>query len=73
METLDDLRNLREFASCLHDEFPQSFPVSAEGFEISYAFKMTHAGRVPIDLIIEEPMLVKVQLFPRNIKNKVMA
>lgn len=73
METLDDLRNIREFASCAHDEYPQNFPVSAEGFEISYAFKMTHAGRVPIDLIIEEPSLVKVQLIPRNSRNKVMA
>ena len=33
METTDDLRNLREFASCNHDEMPRRFPISDEGFD----------------------------------------
>jgi len=33
METLDDMRNLREFATCHHSPMPQVFPISDEGFE----------------------------------------
>ena len=33
METLDDMRDLREFQTCHHSPMPQYFPVSDEGFE----------------------------------------
>ena len=33
METIDDMRNLREFSTCRHSPMPQVFPISDEGFE----------------------------------------
>ena len=44
METIDDLRNLREFETCRHAELPEHFPVSDEGFERQYAFRMSSGG-----------------------------
>jgi hypothetical protein len=73
METIDDLRNLREFSSCRHSEMPQHFPVSDEGFERQYAFLMSNSAKKVIELIIEEPSLVRVVINSRNPNNKVHA
>lgn len=69
METVDDLRNLREFETCHHSEMPQHFPISDEGFERQYAFRISSAAQQEIDLIIEEPSLVRVKLNMRNPMN----
>ena len=45
MESLDDMRDLREFQTCHHQQLPQHFPISDEGFELQYAFKISTAGR----------------------------
>ena len=45
METLDDMRDLRQFQACHHNDMPKQFPVSDEGFEREYVFKMSHGMR----------------------------
>ena len=52
---------------------PQNFPISDEGFERQYTFLMTNAAKQVIDLIIEEPSLVRVVINIRNQKNVVTA
>ena len=32
-EAVDELHDLREFATCRHSEMPEHFPISDEGFE----------------------------------------
>ena len=60
METLDDMRDVRGYYACHHNDVPEYFPVSDEGFEKQYAFKMTQGGRAAIDLIVEEPSYVRI-------------
>ena len=73
MESIDDMRNLREFKTCHHNELPMNFPISDQGFEHQYTFLMSNAAKKAIGLIIEEPSLVRIVLNPHNPKNKVMA
>jgi hypothetical protein len=73
METADDLRNLREFASCNYDEMPRRFPISDEGFDRQYTFQVSSSTSEIIDLVLEEPSVVKVFVNARNTKNKIKA
>ena len=54
METLADMRDLRHHHACHSDEIPQVFPVSDEGFERQYTFKMSKGGRAMVNLVVEE-------------------
>lgn len=73
METIDDMRNLREFSTCHHSEMPTNFPVSDEGFEREYTFLISSGTRKAIGLIIEEPSLVRIVLNPNNRANQIHA
>ena len=73
METIDDMRNLREFSTCHHETLPKHFPVSDEGFEREYTFMISNSAHAAIGLIIEEPSLVRIVLNPRNPVNQVHA
>lgn len=74
METIDDLRGLVAFTTCHHDEMPRVFPVSDEGFERQYAFKISQGARQVVELVVEEPSLIHwiVQSRSRS-TNKVQA
>ena len=69
METIDDMRNLREFSTCRHSEMPTNFPVSDEGFEREYTFMVSNSAKKAIGLIIEEPSLVRIVINARNPAN----
>jgi len=73
METLDDIRNIREFSTCKHSEMPQRFPISDEGFERQYTFLVSNSAKKVINLIIEEPSLIRVVIKSRNPDNKIHA
>lgn len=73
METIDDMRNLREFSTCHHSPVPSIFPISDEGFERQYALLMTNAALTVTDLVIEEPSIVRIVINIRNSKNVVRA
>jgi len=66
METIDDMRDLREFKICHHNEMPKAFPISDEGFERQYTFKMTRGARNLIDLVVEETSFVRVVISERT-------
>lgn len=72
METLDDMRDLRKHVACHSDTVPMTFPVSDEGFERQYTFKMSHGGRAMINLIVEEePNYIRIVFNERNSDNQV--
>lgn len=66
METLDDMRDIRGYQACHHSDVPEYFPVSDEGFERQYAFKMSKGGRMAIDLVVEEPSYLRIVFEERN-------
>ena len=39
---------------------PNIFPISDEGFEREYVFKMSQGKRQIIDLVVEEPSFVRI-------------
>ena len=73
METLDDLRDLHEYMTCHHNELPEHFPISDEGFERQYTFKVSGGAQQIVDLIIEEPSLIRVLLTMHSEENHVQA
>ena len=73
METIDDLRDLRGFQTCHHSEMPEVFPISDEGFERQYAFRISSTAMQAVDLIIEDTSLIWVVLKMLNFINYVNA
>ena len=45
METIDDMRDLREWATCHHSELPDTFPISDGGFEKEYTFRIAGSAQ----------------------------
>lgn len=55
LETLDDIRDLREFTSCRHQPIPARLPISDDGFELQYAFLASDSSKYEvIELVVEE-------------------
>ena len=70
---LDQLGDVSALASCPHDDLPGSFPVSEDGFDVSYTLLVQEKPADVLDLVVEADSLLRVQIHSDNPKNQVWA